>query len=115
MHMLLPTAATPLPSSKLSHLVDSLKLERQFLRVPFEHYKKAIHANHHVREKEISSVINGVFKATDQKKLLKPRMKNLISLVNKIQRACTALSDYGEGSALPTLWDSFPSIAVVGG
>ncbi|KAK9926964.1 hypothetical protein M0R45_024170 [Rubus argutus] len=42
-------------------------------------------------------------------------MENLISLVNKIQRACTALGDHGEASALPTLWDSLPSIAVVGG
>ncbi|KAF5729755.1 putative dynamin [Tripterygium wilfordii] len=42
-------------------------------------------------------------------------MENLISLVNKIQRACTALGDHGEASALPTLWDSLPAIAVVGG
>lgn len=42
-------------------------------------------------------------------------MENLITLVNKIQRACTALGDHGEGSALPTLWDSLPAIAVVGG
>ncbi|KAM5572140.1 dynamin-related protein 5A [Rosa sericea] len=42
-------------------------------------------------------------------------MENLISLVNKIQRACTALGDHGEASALPTLWDALPSIAVVGG
>ncbi|GLT84782.1 hypothetical protein SLE2022_029960 [Rubroshorea leprosula] len=42
-------------------------------------------------------------------------MDNLISLVNKIQRACTALGDHGEESALPTLWDSLPAIAVVGG
>jgi hypothetical protein len=42
-------------------------------------------------------------------------MENLISLVNKLQRACTALGDHGEDSALPTLWDSLPSIAVVGG
>ncbi|KAH8522133.1 hypothetical protein H0E87_002954 [Populus deltoides] len=42
-------------------------------------------------------------------------MENLITLVNKIQRACTALGDHGEASALPTLWDSLPSIAVVGG
>ncbi|WJX48126.1 dynamin GTPase [Trifolium repens] len=42
-------------------------------------------------------------------------MDNLISLVNKIQRACTALGDHGESSALPTLWDSLPAIAVVGG
>ncbi|KAF8413326.1 hypothetical protein HHK36_001305 [Tetracentron sinense] len=42
-------------------------------------------------------------------------MENLISLVNKLQRACTALGDHGEGSTLPTLWDSLPAIAVVGG
>ncbi|KAK9103891.1 hypothetical protein Sjap_021145 [Stephania japonica] len=42
-------------------------------------------------------------------------MENLISLVNKLQRACTALGDHGEQSALPTLWDSLPAIAVVGG
>ncbi|XP_030468275.1 dynamin-related protein 5A-like [Syzygium oleosum] len=42
-------------------------------------------------------------------------MENLITLVNKIQRACTALGDHGDESALPTLWDSLPSIAVVGG
>ncbi|XP_076922993.1 dynamin-related protein 5A-like [Bidens hawaiensis] len=42
-------------------------------------------------------------------------MENLISLVNKIQRACTALGDHGEAASLPTLWDSLPSIAVVGG
>ncbi|KAF8027793.1 hypothetical protein BT93_E0652 [Corymbia citriodora subsp. variegata] len=42
-------------------------------------------------------------------------MENLISLVNKIQRACTALGDHGDTSALPTLWDSLPAIAVVGG
>nr|CAD1834633.1 unnamed protein product [Ananas comosus var. bracteatus] len=35
-------------------------------------------------------------------------MESLITLVNKLQRACTALGDHGEGSALPTLWDSLP-------
>lgn len=42
-------------------------------------------------------------------------MESLITLVNKLQRACTALGDYGEENALPTLWDALPSIAVVGG
>ncbi|KAM7476529.1 hypothetical protein LguiB_023772 [Lonicera macranthoides] len=42
-------------------------------------------------------------------------MENLIALVNRLQRACTALGDHGEDSALPTLWDALPSIAVVGG
>nr|GEW03650.1 dynamin-like protein [Tanacetum cinerariifolium] len=30
-------------------------------------------------------------------------------------RACTALGDHGDTTSLPTLWDSLPSIAVVGG
>ncbi|KAL1828638.1 hypothetical protein DCAR_0207879 [Daucus carota subsp. sativus] len=42
-------------------------------------------------------------------------MENLIALVNRLQKACTELGDYGEESALPTLWDALPSIAVVGG
>ncbi|XP_071679888.1 phragmoplastin DRP1A-like [Lolium perenne] len=42
-------------------------------------------------------------------------MENLISLVKKLQRACTALGDHGDESTLPTLWDSLPSIAVVEG
>lgn len=42
-------------------------------------------------------------------------MESLISLVNKLQRACTALGDHGDTTSLPTLWDSLPSIAVVGG
>ncbi|KAG0482647.1 hypothetical protein HPP92_010731 [Vanilla planifolia] len=40
-------------------------------------------------------------------------MEGLIGLVNRIQRACTALGDHGgEGSSL---WEALPSVAVVGG
>lgn len=42
-------------------------------------------------------------------------MESLIGMMNRIQRACTALGDHGGGSDLPTLWESLPSIAVVGG
>lgn len=43
-------------------------------------------------------------------------MESLIGLVNRIQRACTVLGDYGGGdTALPTLWEALPSVAVVGG
>ncbi|KAI3743977.1 hypothetical protein L1987_57049 [Smallanthus sonchifolius] len=42
-------------------------------------------------------------------------METLIDLVNRLQKACTALGDFGEESSLPTLWDALPSIAVVGG
>ncbi|KAK9076508.1 hypothetical protein SSX86_004842 [Deinandra increscens subsp. villosa] len=43
-------------------------------------------------------------------------MESLIGLVNRIQRACTSLGDYGGGdSSLSSLWDALPSVAVVGG
>ncbi|XP_076954494.1 phragmoplastin DRP1A-like isoform X1 [Bidens hawaiensis] len=44
-------------------------------------------------------------------------METLIDLVNKLQKACTALGDFGDESSthLPTLWDALPTIAVVGG
>lgn len=42
-------------------------------------------------------------------------MESLIGMMNRIQRACTALGDHGGGSDLPTLWESLPTIAVVGG
>ncbi|XP_076933824.1 phragmoplastin DRP1E-like isoform X2 [Bidens hawaiensis] len=43
-------------------------------------------------------------------------MESLIGLVNRIQRACTALGDYGAGDdALNSLWDALPSVVVVGG
>ncbi|GJN20162.1 hypothetical protein PR202_gb07504 [Eleusine coracana subsp. coracana] len=44
-------------------------------------------------------------------------MENVIVLVNRIQRACTALGDHGGDApgSLPTLWEALPSVAVVGG
>ncbi|EYU42313.1 hypothetical protein ABFS83_14G153800 [Erythranthe nasuta] len=43
-------------------------------------------------------------------------MESLIGLVNRIQRACTALGDHGGGDqAFASLWDALPSVAVVGG
>ncbi|CAH9096369.1 unnamed protein product [Cuscuta europaea] len=43
-------------------------------------------------------------------------MESLIGLVNRIQRACTALGDYGgDGNAFSSLWDELPTVAVVGG
>ncbi|KAJ8755889.1 hypothetical protein K2173_024434 [Erythroxylum novogranatense] len=43
-------------------------------------------------------------------------MESLIGLVNRIQRACTVLGDYGGGdSSFSSLWEALPSVAVVGG
>jgi len=42
-------------------------------------------------------------------------MDSLIGLANRIQRACTALGDYGGEGAAASLWEALPSVAVVGG
>ncbi|KAG1360941.1 Dynamin-related protein 1E [Cocos nucifera] len=45
-------------------------------------------------------------------------MESSIGLVNRIQRECTVLGDFGDadgGATLPTLWEALPSVAVVGG
>ncbi|KAF2296111.1 hypothetical protein GH714_036203 [Hevea brasiliensis] len=78
-----PTHTTP--SSKLTQLTESLKLEHQFLRVPFEHYKKTIRANHRVVEKEVSSVISGVIDAADSDMTKDDVIQHLTSLVARLQ------------------------------
>lgn len=73
------------PSSKVNQLAESLKLEHQFLRVPFEHYKKTIRSNHRVVEKEMSSVISGVSEAADSDMSRDDAVQHLTSLVSRLQ------------------------------
>ncbi|KAM3281097.1 protein MAEA [Capsicum chacoense] len=76
------------PSSKLNQLSESMKLEHQFLRVPFEHYKKTIRANHRVVEKEVNAVINGVVVDADGSDLIMSSddaVHQLNSLVSRLQ------------------------------
>lgn len=78
--------SAPAPSSKLSQLAESLKLEHQFLRVPFEHFKKTIRANHRIVEKEVSAVISGVAAAADSADLSHhDAVQQLSSLVSRLQ------------------------------
>ncbi|KDO67856.1 hypothetical protein CISIN_1g014891mg [Citrus sinensis] len=82
-----PAAAggmTPFP--KLTQLTEALKLEHQFLRVPFEHYKKTIRTNHRAVEKEITSVISNVADVSDSENFSKDDAVNhLTSLVSRLQ------------------------------
>lgn len=80
-------AATISPTpSKISGLAESLKLEHQFLRVPFEHYKKTIRANHRVAEKEVSAVISSVTDAADRENMSREEaVHHFTSLVSRLQ------------------------------
>ncbi|KHG13790.1 Macrophage erythroblast attacher [Gossypium arboreum] len=79
-------ASNTAPSSKLSHLTESLKLEHQFLRVPFEHFKKTIRTNHRTVEKEVSAVISSVTDVADSDEISKDdAILSLTSLVSRLQ------------------------------
>lgn len=73
------------PPSKYGKLAESLKLEHQFLRVPFEHYKKTIRSNHRTVEKEVSAVVCGVSDAADSDLSRDEAVQKLNSLVSRWQ------------------------------
>ncbi|KAF6146824.1 hypothetical protein GIB67_018477 [Kingdonia uniflora] len=77
-----------LPSSRpLNHLAESLKLEHQLLRVPFEHLKKSMRNNHRIVEKEISTVISSVSDAANRSDNISDQeaVNHLTSLVSRLQ------------------------------
>ncbi|KAG5237669.1 protein MAEA [Salix suchowensis] len=79
------TAPSTAPPSKLTQLTESLKLEHQFLRVPFEHFKKTIRANIRAVEKEVSSVISAVNDSADSDISNDDAVQRLTSLVSRLQ------------------------------
>ncbi|XWS66093.1 hypothetical protein CRYUN_Cryun05aG0170800 [Craigia yunnanensis] len=97
-------AASNTPSSKLSQITESLKLEHQFLRVPFEHFKKTIRANHRTVEKEVSAVISSVADVADvadcDELSKNDAVLNLTSLVSRLQGLKRKLE---EGSRMENL------------
>ncbi|KAI3751412.1 hypothetical protein L2E82_22498 [Cichorium intybus] len=86
-----PSLHGEVPSSKLNQLTESLKLEHQFLRVPFEHYKKTIRANHRVVEKEVSAVMSSLSDAVDLSQ--DDAVQRLNSLVSRLQGLKRKLED----------------------
>ncbi|KAF5203283.1 E3 ubiquitin-protein transferase maea [Thalictrum thalictroides] len=78
--------AAPIQSARINHLAESLKLEHQFLRVPFEHFKKSMRSNHRIAEKEMSTVISSVSEAANRDNMSQEEAVNhLTSLVSRLQ------------------------------
>lgn len=78
-------ASAAAPATKASQFSESLKLENQLLRVPFEYYKKTIRANHRIVEKQMYSVISGVSDAADGDLSRDDAVSQLNSLVSRLQ------------------------------
>ncbi|KAK9148328.1 hypothetical protein Scep_007085 [Stephania cephalantha] len=81
-------AAASVPSPRtVNTLAESLKLEQQLLRVPFEHFKKSIRSNHRMVEKEMSTVISSVAEASNREAAMtqEEAVNHLTSLVSRLQ------------------------------
>lgn len=81
-------ASTPIDSSapaKLSQLTESLKLEHQFVRVPFEQYRKMVRSNHRIIEKEVSSLLSCVGEAAESDIAGDEAAQRINSLVYRLQ------------------------------
>ncbi|GAB2215651.1 hypothetical protein Droror1_Dr00020042 [Drosera rotundifolia] len=78
-----PSAAASPPSPASTPLPESLRLEHQFLRVPFEHYKKTIRSNHRIVDKEVSAVISEV--VGDDEMTGDEAVNRLTNLVSRLQ------------------------------
>ncbi|XP_020573271.1 macrophage erythroblast attacher, partial [Phalaenopsis equestris] len=89
----IPAAAFQTPTT-LVHTVESVKLEHQFLRVPLEHLKKTIRANHRFAEKEVAAVLSGVADAVDRDDISREEaVSHLTSLVSRLQGLKRKLED----------------------
>uniref|UniRef100_A0A7N0UE53 Macrophage erythroblast attacher n=1 Tax=Kalanchoe fedtschenkoi TaxID=63787 RepID=A0A7N0UE53_KALFE len=100
--ILTPTSTVPavVPFSKSNRLADSLKLEHQLMRVPFEHYKKTIRSNHRIAEKELSSVIAGVGEAVKRDMSEDEAVDHLKLLVSRLQGLKRKLEEGGRNENL---------------
>lgn len=81
-----PTAVVAPPPSRLNDPVaESIKLEHQLMKVPYEHLKKSIRASHRLVEKEMNAVVAGVAEAVEKNMSKEEAVQHLSSLVSRLQ------------------------------
>eukprot|EP00897_Mesotaenium_endlicherianum_P005360 jgi/Mesen1/4852/ME000244S04028 len=79
---------SPAPSSAAppnDTFLDTLKLEHQFLRVPFEHLKKTMRTSSRTAEKELAAVLSGVSDAASKDLSREEAVAQLDALVSRLQ------------------------------
>ncbi|MCO5587076.1 hypothetical protein L7F22_041022 [Adiantum nelumboides] len=84
-----PTAATAAafspPVRFNDHVAESLKLEYQLMKVPFEHLKKSMRTSHRLVEKEMNAVVSSVAEAAEKDMSKEEAVQHLTSLVSRLQ------------------------------
>lgn len=81
-----PATLAPSPPARLNdHLSDSLRLEHQLMKVPFEHLKKSMRTSYRTVEKEMNAVMSGVAEAAQKDMSKEEAVQHLTSLVSRLQ------------------------------
>lgn len=82
--------ATAPPPARMMQLAESLKMEHQLLRLPLEHLKKTVRANHRAVEREVSAVLSTVTElslasSSNSSATSAEAVQRLTSLVSRLQ------------------------------
>ncbi|XP_024383272.1 protein MAEA homolog [Physcomitrium patens] len=91
-------AAPPSQTSRTNdRLAESLKLEHQLVKVPFEHLKKAMRLSTRFVEKEVNAVYAGVADAIDKDMSKEEAVQRLTTLVSRLQGLKRKLDESNKG------------------
>eukprot|EP00249_Psilotum_nudum_P007998 c20969_g1_i1 orf=314-1543(+) len=81
-----PVVVATAPAVRLNDSVaESLKLEHQFMKAPYEHLKKSMRASHRLVEKEVNAVVAGVAEAVAKDFTKEEAVQHLTTLVSRLQ------------------------------
>ncbi|KAH9567156.1 hypothetical protein CY35_03G016000 [Sphagnum magellanicum] len=81
-----PVAVTALPPPRLNdQTLESLKLEHQLVKVPYEQLKKVMRISTRLVEKEVNAVVAGVADVVDKDMSKEEVVQHLTSLVSRLQ------------------------------
>ncbi|KAJ7537745.1 hypothetical protein O6H91_11G020300 [Diphasiastrum complanatum] len=67
------------------HISESIKLDHQLMKVPYEYLKKSMRSNNRMVEKEVNAVVACVAEAVDKSMSKEEAMQHLTSLVSRLQ------------------------------
>jgi macrophage erythroblast attacher len=99
-----PVAVTAPPPPRLNdQTLESLKLEHQLVKVPYEQLKKVMRISTRLVEKEVNAVVAGVADVVDKDMSKEEVVQHLTSLVSRLQGLKRKVCVFGISSVLQSV------------
>ncbi|KAG0622789.1 hypothetical protein M758_3G123400 [Ceratodon purpureus] len=92
-----PAMPSLVPARASDRITESLKLEHQLVKIPYEHLKKAMRVSTRLVEKEVSAVVAGVADVIDKDMSKEEAVQHLTSLVTRLQGLKRKLDESKQG------------------